>query len=173
MQITNVTTGVSASDGLALGVGTTGDGYLWLAENQKMAFATNNTEQLTITAGGDVGINALNPRGKLDVNGVILGKAAVPNGGATIDFATGNTQFTTASCGPFTFHNMKDGGNYTFAVKGSTPSTCTFSAFSGTGTGALTFHYPTGHGSTIGSTHTLYNFIVVGGDVYASWSPGL
>jgi trimeric autotransporter adhesin len=173
LQISNGTTGASTADGLQVGVLTNGSGYLWQVENADLIFATNDTERARILANGNVGIGITNPAVALHVNGAILGRAAIQDPDTVIDFLAGNTQYTTANCQAFTLHNLRDGGNYVFAVHGATSTTCSFTAYSGAGTGSLSVRMPTGHGPTIASTHTLYNFIVVGGFVYVSWSPGL
>ena len=124
-------------------------------------------------SGGSVGIGTTSPRGTLDVSGgTILGKAGVSNASATVDFSTGNSQYTTSACGSFQLNNLKDGGNYMFVVKNSTSSTCSFTGYSGAGTGALTVHLPPDHAATTVNKHTIYNIAVVGSDVYVAWTPG-
>jgi hypothetical protein len=127
---------------------------------------------LTILESGKVGIGTTTPSSALHVNGMILGKASVLNATATIDFLTGNQQYTASSCGTFNLNNLKDGGSYAFAIQGSTAALCSFNAFSDVGVTALTVHMPTNHGLTTASTHTLYNFMVMGTHVYVSWMPG-
>lgn len=135
-------------------------------------FATGMTGTLAAPA-GSVGIGTTAPRSSLDVSGgAISGTAAVSNATGTINFLTSNLQYTTSNCGAFNLHNMKDGSSYTFVVQGATSATCSFSAFSGAGSGALTMHLPPDHGATTASKHTLYSFVVLGTHVYASWVPG-
>ncbi len=90
-----------------------------------------------------------------------------------VSFLDGNLKFTTANCGAFALHWLRDGGSYSFVVKGATSATCSFTAFSDAGSSALTVHLPPDHGATTASKHTLYNFLVMGGDVYINWIPGL
>ena len=144
-------------------------------------FATNGTGlqlfvdssvKMTLNSSGNVGIGTTSPRALMDVNGVFITKAAVSNATSTINFSTANFQYTTADCGAFNLHSMKDGGTYTFVVKGTTSATCSFNAFSDAGSTALTFHLPPDHAATTNGKHTIYTFIVVGDDVYASWLPG-
>jgi hypothetical protein len=123
-------------------------------------------------SGGNVGIGTSTPRGQLDVNGAIVGNAAIANSTSTVDFSTGNVQNTASSCGTYTLNNLKDGSNYTFVVKGAASATCAFTAWSGVGTGALSIHYPSDHAATTASTHTLYGFLVSGTDVYVAWGVG-
>ena len=134
--------------------------------------STTSVERMRIDSTGYVGIGTMTPNATLQVNGTITGKPSVSNGTSTIDFSTGNYQHTTASCGNFNLNNLKDGGSYTFAVQGATAATCVFSAYSDAGSTALTVHMPPSHGITTASTHTLYNFIVMGTHVYVSWTPG-
>ena len=122
-------------------------------------------------SGSNIGIGTATPNATLQVNGTIIGKQAVVNGASTVDFSTGNIQYTVGSCTTFALNNMKDGGSYTFVVKGTTSATCSFTAFSDNGSTALTVHMPPGHGATVAGTHTMYNFMVVAGDMYAAWIP--
>lgn len=124
-------------------------------------------------AGGTgVGINTLNPRVSLDVNGPIISSAAFSNAGTTIDFIKGNLQYTPNSCGAFALWNLKDGGTYSFVIKGTSAATCSFSGYSDLGTTILTMHLPPDHAATISGKHTFYTFSVVGTDVYVAWTPG-
>lgn len=123
---------------------------------------------------GNVGIGFTAPSAKLVVNGAMTNASAIANTSGPIDFSTSNLQYTTDSCGSFVFNNLKDGGSYTFAVKGTSVATCAFTAYSGSGTtGPLTVHMPSGHGATTNAKHTLYTMLVMGTDVYVSWNPGL
>ena len=134
------------------------------------ASTSNTSPAVTIQQNGNVGIGTTAPRSKLDVNGTLLVPAAVNNTSTTINFSTGNFQFTNLSCQdspPFTLSNMSDGGSYTLAIKGTSSATCKFTA-----TG-LTVHLPPDHQATISGKHTIYSFMVIGADVYISWIPGI
>jgi hypothetical protein len=56
LRLTTDTAGHTASDGLdiILGGGTNPDAYIWNRENGPLKFGTNNTERMSIAAGGDV-----------------------------------------------------------------------------------------------------------------------
>jgi hypothetical protein len=109
----------------------------------------------------------------VQVNAAFRGKAAVSNASTSIDFSTGNVQYTSASCGSITMNNMKDGSTYTLAVQGTTSGTCVFTAYSGSGTtGPLSVLYPPDFGATTATYQTLFSFVVVNGVVYVTWIPG-
>lgn len=61
LSITNNSTGSTATNGLLIGLGTTGAGTIWHYNNQPLVFGTNNTERVRITAAGNVGIKNNNP----------------------------------------------------------------------------------------------------------------
>lgn len=132
-----------------------------------LSFMTGGITAVTIDTTGYTGFGNTAPRAMVDVNGTFLMKTATNNTGSTINFANGNLQYTNSSCGNFTLLNMKDGGSYTLAVKGTTSATCTFSASS------FTMHMPADHTATTSGFHTLYTFLVIGSDVYATWMPGM
>ncbi|MBY0314698.1 MAG: hypothetical protein K2Q26_04220 [Bdellovibrionales bacterium] len=122
--------------------------------------------------GGNVGIGTTAPDTTLAVNGAVRTAAAIANTTGPINFALGNLQYTTNDCAAYTFHNMKNGASYTFAVQGTNSALCSFTAYSGAGTGLLSVRMPPGHGSTTAGAHTLYSMIVMGSFVYVSWIPG-
>jgi hypothetical protein len=122
---------------------------------------------------GTIGIGTTSPRATLDVAGTITGHTAVTVSTGTVDFSSGNIQYTTSSCGTFQLNNLKDGGAYTFVVQGATAATCTFTAYAGSGTSALTMHMPPDNGATTASKHTIFTFIVAGTHAYSSWVTGL
>jgi hypothetical protein len=140
-------------------------------------FETSGVNRMYIGgADGRVGIGTTSPRDVLDVNGTVVFKPSTSNGTTTVNFGTGNLQHTALNCQAFALHNMKDGGSYTLAVKGTTSGTCSFTAFSDAGStqyAGANVHLPIDHAATIGGTHTIYTFLVMGGDVYITWMPGL
>jgi hypothetical protein len=121
---------------------------------------------------GNVGIGTSSPRSALDVAGVFLESPSFTNSSTTIDFANGNIQNTTASCGAFILNNLKDGGSYMLIVKGATAGKCTFTGYTGIAVGALIVHMPPDNAATTAATHTIFNIVVSGGDVYVAWTPG-
>lgn len=129
-------------------------------------------ESMRLTSDGKVGVGTNAPRAALEVNGAIVSKPATNNSTSTVNFLTGNIQYTTANCGAYQLDNMKDGATYTFIVQGATSAICSFTAYSGEGTGALTVHLPTDHGSTAANKHTVYTFLVAGTHVYTTWMYG-
>ncbi len=150
-------------------IGTTND-------SSALTMAARNfggTTLFSVRNDGNVGIGTTAPRATLDVSGTVLLKPSTVNATATINFLTGNLQHTTNNCGAFALHNMKDGGSYTFAVKGAVSATCSFTAFTDAGVTGLTVHMPPDHAATTASKHTLYSFLVMGTDVYVTWLPDL
>ncbi len=139
--------------------------------NGDMQFSTQTagttTEKMRILANGNVGIGTGVPLTKLDVDGAIKSEA-VSNAGTTIDFLTGNIQYTSSSCTGFTLNNLKSGAVYTLIVQGTAGGTCSFTPFSGTGSGSLTLK--TGSVGLIqtASTHMVFSFMVAGSYVYVT-----
>lgn len=131
-------------------------------------FFTSSANRMWINPSGLVAINngGSAPTTALDVTGAIYSRTNNAGAATSIDWSLANAQYTSASCGAFTFSNMQDGGVYTLAVQGTTSGTCSF-----THTG-LTFKYPTDHGATTASTQTLYSFQRMGTVVYVSWIRG-
>ena len=60
----DASTGTGSADGFRVGYNGT-YGQMWLFENAAMRFATNNTERMRITSGGNVGIGTTSPAAKL------------------------------------------------------------------------------------------------------------
>lgn len=151
----------------------TWDDVLGVWTPEALPIGINANEISAYDLNGRLGVSTTSARATLDVNGAFLGRPAINVTGAVVNFLNGNLQYTNNTCGAYALHNLKDGGTYTFVVKGSGVTTCVFTAYSDAGGTLLTFHYPSGHQPTIILTHTLYNFVVIGNDVYASWSPGI
>ncbi|MCX6107760.1 MAG: hypothetical protein NTY08_18185, partial [Proteobacteria bacterium] len=149
--------------------GTLKSAFTSVASDTSLRINHNGSDRLTIDANGNVGIGTANPRAGLEIaNGSLLLKNSINNGSATtIDFALGNIQYTTGSCGALTLNNMADSGSYLLVIKGATSATCSFTI------PGLTAHMPVDHGATIANKHTMYNFIVVGADAYISWASGI
>ena len=176
---TDLTSGVTGALPVANGgTGTTNGSITGTGALTFTAGGTNTNVTLTpngtgyTVLNGSVGVGTTSPRSTLEVLGTIISKAAVSNATSTVDFSGGNLQYTTSNCGAFQLNNLKDGGSYSFFVKGTTSATCSFTAYSGAGTGSLTVHMPPGHTATTASTHTVYALMVAGSDVYVAWTPG-
>lgn len=138
------------------------------------SLAAGSTPAMVIKSTGNVGVGTTSPGAKLVVNGAAINDGAKDSSAsATIDFSSGNLQYSTGNCQAFALHNVKSGGSYTFAVQGTTAATCSFTAFSDAGSTALTVHLPPGHTATTSGKHTVYTFIVMGTHLYAAWIPGL
>ena len=141
-----------------------GGGSQWTTSGSNIYFATGS-----ITLGSNA-----SPRGAFEVtNGAVVGPPSGSLGALIVDFSRGNIQHTPQNCGAFSLYNLKDGGAYTFIVKGDVSTTCSFTAFSGSGSGPLTVHLPPNLGPTIATKDTLFSISVSESDVYILWTPGL
>jgi hypothetical protein len=170
----NATGGGNTLIGNFAGSNLTSGGYNIVIGSFIQAPSATGNNQLNIgdvlygnLAAGTIGIGTTGPRSALDVNGSMISAPAVNNPTSTVDFSLGNIQYTPLSCQSFTLNNMKDGGVYTFVGKGGTTGTCTFS------TPGFTTHPSGGLGPSVSGKHTMFNFTVVGSDVYVTWQSGL
>jgi hypothetical protein len=66
--VLRLTSTASGNDGLEIGIGTSSQGFLWLAENSYMQFATNNAERMRIDSSGNVGIGTDAATSKLHIS---------------------------------------------------------------------------------------------------------
>ena len=125
-------------------------------------------ERVRFSTAGIAVTGKVTTTGDVEVGGTMVGKAATDNtSGTTINFSSGNLQYTTDSCQAYTLTNMRDGGSYTFAVQGTSSATCSFTH------AGFTVHMPPDHEATTASKHTIYTFLVMGTHIYVSWIPGL
>ena len=145
------------------------------SNNSDLAFYASatgtQTEYTRITSAGNVGIGTTAPVAKLDVAGAIRSQD-VSNGSSSIDFSTGNYQYTSVSCGAMTLNNMKSGTSYTLAVQGTAGGTCSFTAWSGNGTGALTVKVGATSMLQTANKHVLFTFVTMGSYVYVGSADG-
>jgi hypothetical protein len=148
-------------------VSVTGAGYTPTIVIGQQTGANAYAERMRIDTSGNVGIGATSPAATLDVNGAIK-SAAVSNSTTTIDFSTGNLQYTSASCGALTLNNLKSGGTYTLAVQGASGGTCSFTAWTGSGTGSLTVKAGPATLAQTAGNHILFTFLVMGSYVYVA-----
>ncbi|MDR0830439.1 MAG: hypothetical protein LBN95_10080 [Prevotellaceae bacterium] len=102
---------------------------------------------------------------KFEVNGASTNTQSYSTTGMNIDFMQSNLAYTTASAGSFTVTGLKDGGTYTLAVKGAISGTASFSQ------SGIIFHIVNSSATTAGK-HTLYTFVVMGGDAYVWMTKG-
>lgn len=174
IAVQNGGTGVNSVNGNMVFAGPAGGGNgapsfraLTLADLPALPNSWNSTGGGIDYSGGNVGIGAPNPTATLDVHGAIKSRDVL-NNSSTIDFATGNLQYTSANCGVFALHNLKPGGTYTFAVQGSAGGTCSFIAYPGSGTGTLILKAGTTNLTQNPNKHILFSFLVMGNFVYVA-----
>lgn len=68
LKITNASTGSNLSDGLNLGISSTGNAFIMQKENLRLQFGTNDNERMTISGQGLVGIGTASPGEKLHLH---------------------------------------------------------------------------------------------------------
>lgn len=128
--------------------------------------ATQAENDVVVTDDGKMGVGTISPVSKLEVNGASTNTTAYNAGsGNIIDFSRSNLAYTTANAGAFTLQNMKNGGTYTFSVRGTTSGTSTFTA------AGFTVKY-VNNGATTAGKETLYTFIVMGSTIYVNMTSG-
>ena len=105
MQVTNNSTGITATDGFKLGITNTGIAQVKQQENLDMQFYTNNLQRAIILANGRFGINASTPLNRFEVTSAATdfggGNVLTPGGSSGI-----RTTNMTAST-PITIGNGK------------------------------------------------------------------
>jgi hypothetical protein len=141
-----------------------------LTKNTEINTATYN---LYTTGTGKVGIGTApeNASAKFEVDGAAANKEAYNAGSATsIDFCKSNLAYTTANAGVFTLSNLKDGGAYTLAVRGTTSGTSSFTATNTAGSD-VTVKIVNSMATTDGK-ETLYTILVMGSTAYVFVNTG-
>ncbi len=76
VSIHNTASGLTSNDGLRIGLGGTGNAWVWNNENGDLYFGTDNQERMRITETGNVGIGDSTPEARLDVEGTVVIGAA-------------------------------------------------------------------------------------------------
>ena len=140
------------SNGTAAGNTPYWDGTVWVVNSSNIH---NN--------GGNIGIGSSTPTSKLEVNGAATNTTALNAGSSsTIDFAQSNLAYTSATGTAITLQNLKNGGAYTLIFTNNTASgTVSFTA------SGLTFVQMGTFARTASKKH-IYNFVVVGSEVYVT-----
>ena len=83
LSFNNNASGATVYDGFSIGTDGTLSGYLWNKENAPIRIGTNDTERVTITSAGNVGIGYNGPNYKLSVNGISYTNGIYINGTTT------------------------------------------------------------------------------------------
>jgi hypothetical protein len=151
-----------------MGWGVPGSEFQLAVENgNALSIQTQGTEKMRVASNGNVGIGVMNPSAALEVMGSVVSRAFNAGSATSINWLQGNSQYTSANCGAFSFSNMLDGGHYVLAVQGTSSGTCSFSH------SGLTFRMPPEHSATTAGQHALYAFNRMGSFVYVSWINGM
>lgn len=179
-----------SASGNVLKTGDTMTGALNLPSN---GLAVGTTQ--LVVSGGNVGIGAAPAAEKLEVSGNVKATRMIANTATTtsatvevggqilskvynaaaataINWNNGNLQYTTATCGAFTFSNMYDGGSYTLVVKSTTSGTCSFSQATPDVLAAGAFLFMPAIAATAPGKQTVFTFLRAGSNVYVTWLTG-
>ncbi len=136
----------------------------WATPGTIGATSPNTGAFTTLTTTGNVGIGTTNPTSTLDINGSVSQKVVDAGSSTSIDFSTGNYQFTSSDCSSFTLSGMNK-GVYTLVVKGINQGTCSFTHSGRVFRSINTLVSYTGF-------HSIFTFLDTGSDVYISASFG-
>jgi hypothetical protein len=120
-KFSNAQTGTTTADGFDVGVNTGAQAIIWQRENSNLLFATNNTERIRITSGGNVGIGTTNPTFLLQVQGT-----PPVNNGALINARNSAATATNTTFGGIYF-NSSPGND--FSIGKSNVNTVTTLSF--------------------------------------------
>jgi hypothetical protein len=120
-KFSNAQTGTTTADGFDVGVNTGTEAIIWQRENSNLLFATNNTERIRITSGGNVGIGTTNPTFLLQVQGT-----PPVNNGALINARNSAATATNTTFGGIYF-NSSPGND--FSIGKSNVNTVTTLSF--------------------------------------------
>ena len=129
----NATSGVTASDGMYMGLGSDLSARFFNREANPMIFGTSNTERMRITSAGDVGIGSTTPASALEIRRDITNSTetsmlntyaggGLPNHGSSIDFRNDGAGYYAAIAA------LDDGsfdGRLEFRVSGNSANNAT------------------------------------------------
>jgi hypothetical protein len=68
----NSDSGTGTGDGLYVGIDASENAWVWNNENKNLSLGTNNTERVTITAAGNIGVKTTSPQFHFHVNGSLF-----------------------------------------------------------------------------------------------------
>ena len=122
--------------------------------------ATGSTSLATTSVGGPATFNGNATFGKVVAQGIV----ADTNG--SLDAGTSNVFTTSFACGTLTLNNVVRGSSYTIVATDPGTAMCNFSI------PGYTPMFMPANDVRIASSHTIYNLMVVGTNVYITWSSG-
>jgi hypothetical protein len=102
--VARFTSTASGNNGFEVGIGTSSQAFLWQSENSYMQFATNNTERMRVTSGGDVLMGGFAANGAISATLNGFGFTSSGTGTAVCNFSDVNEMFV---------FNQRDGSGTT------------------------------------------------------------
>jgi len=171
-QFTSGQVGSLATDGLKIGISSTGAASIQNLEATSLSLHTNATERVTILSNGNVGINETNPQHKLSINGGLsLGNGSF---GVDTNYADDNNYIAfkdNNGSASEDFIGYKDGiFNFRDSPGGADTSQPNVIVWGKLGVGTSDFSSLPGTGLVIGNTGAQALGIKDGGDI-AIYSP--
>ena len=102
--VARFTSTASGNNGFEVGIGTSSQAFLWQSENSYVQFATNNTERMRVTSGGDVLMGGFAANGAISATLNGFGFTSSGTGTAVCNFSDVNEMFV---------FNQRDGSGTT------------------------------------------------------------